>query len=79
MPTSSPTTLDDPATGPADRVGRLRLDQAEVPIRSRRERELARLLLAKARWKRHVDTPRSSPVRAGSSRPRVTPEATEGP
>ena len=43
MPTSSPTTLDDPATG-----------QAEVPIRSRSERELARLLLAKARWKRQV-------------------------
>src|SRR3954453_5178782 len=27
MPTSSPKTLDDPATGPADRVGRLRLVQ----------------------------------------------------
>jgi hypothetical protein len=54
MPTSSPTALDDPATGPADRVGPLRLDQAEVPIRSRRGRELARLLLAKARWKRQL-------------------------
>ncbi|WP_435011966.1 hypothetical protein P12x_006074 (plasmid) [Tundrisphaera lichenicola] len=30
----------------------LRPDPAESPERSRRERELARLLLAKARWKR---------------------------
>ena len=54
MPTSSPTTPDDPATGPADHIGRLCLNQAEFPIRSRRARELAQLLLAKARWKRQL-------------------------
>jgi hypothetical protein len=65
MPTSSPPTLDDPATGPANRVGRLHLDRAEVPIRSGRERELARLLLAKARWKRQLRRLEARPSEPG--------------
>jgi hypothetical protein len=54
MTTSRPATPDDaPAIRP-DRVRRLRFDPAEVTIRSRRERELARLSLAKARWIREL-------------------------
>jgi hypothetical protein len=54
MLTSLPATLADVLAPQGDSARRSRVGSAELPIRSRRDRDHARLVLAKVRWKRQL-------------------------